>query len=447
MGIFKACDIRGVYPDELDGRTAEGIGRAVGTELDGADCVLCGDVRASTPALRAAVCRGLVAAGTHVVDIGVAPTPVAYWSAERLGTRGVMVVTASHNPPEYNGIKLKLGDLPVTPDDVAAVRRRIEEANFHTGAGRVTRRDMRSEYLDWLAGRFADTGRGRKVLVDCGNGTASGWAPEALRRAGYSVVELFCTPDGRFPNRPPNPSEPGALRIASARLRRVGADMGACFDGDADRVVMLDERGRVVPAEQALILFVRHVLSQEPGGTIVYDLKATRVVEREIRRCGGRPVPERSGHAFIKRRLMLEGAVLAGEVSGHFFFGELGGDDGIYAALRLGEIVAEAGCSLGELRATVPPYFITEDIRIARPRGDGQFVVDRLRERFAGHPQDVTDGVRIEFAGGWALCRPSVTEPAVTVRVEGDSPERRDEIRRAVLDAIAEAGAAGATSG
>ncbi|MHC5033825.1 MAG: phosphomannomutase/phosphoglucomutase, partial [Planctomycetota bacterium] len=409
MSIFKACDIRGVYPDELDEPVAEAIGQAIGTELVGGDCVLAGDLRSSTPALKDAACHGLVRAGTRVIDIGTAPTPVAYWAKRRLNARGLLIVTASHNPPEYNGMKLMVGDMPVTPEDIEAVRSRVESGKRARGQGqgRVEIREVRKEYLDWLAERFAGVGKGLKVLVDAGNGSASEWAPAAFRTAGCEVEELFCEPDGRFPDRSPNPSRAEAVTAASTRVREVGADFAICFDGDADRAVFLDERGGFVGGEEALILFARDVLCQEPGAPIVYDLKSARIVPREIERAGGRAVMERSGYAFIKRRLIEEDAPLGGEASGHFFFRELQGDDGLYAALRMATLLAASGRSLSDLRATIPPYFITEDIRI--PCDNAERMVQRLAEQFAEHPQDHTDGVRVEFEGGWALCRPSVT--------------------------------------
>ena len=440
MSIFKACDIRGVYPDELDEPMAEAIGRAVGSMMAGGqapgtgECVLGGDLRPSTPALTAAVCRGLLAAGVDVVDIGIVPTPVGFWAKRRLGARGLVVVTASHNPPEYNGMKVAIGDRPLGPEDLQEVGRRAEGENGKgraRGRARARARSVRDDYFAWLGERFAGTGAGRKVVIDAGNGCAAEWAPAAFAAAGYEVVEVFCTPDGSFPDRSPNPSSPAAVAAASGRVREVGADFGVCFDGDADRAVFLDERGEFVPGEEALILFARQVLAGEPGAAVVYDQKSTLVVPREIEAAGGRAVRERSGYAFIKRRLIEEDAALGGEASGHFLFRELGGDDGIYAGLRMGELLVAPGKTMSELRAGIPPYHISDDIRIRCE--DAEAVVARLREAFGDLPQDHTDGVRIEFEGGWALCRPSVTEPAVTVRVEGDTPGRMDEIRREVL--------------
>jgi phosphomannomutase/phosphoglucomutase len=433
VSIFKACDIRGIYPEELDEAHAEAIGRAVGSLLGGGACVLAGDVRLSTPPLKGAVCAGLLCAGSDVVDIGLAPTPVAYWAKRRLGADGLVVVTASHNPPRYNGLKLMFGAMPITQEQVQAVRERAE-AGLHqppARAGRLTERSVKAEYLGWLAERFADTGRGLRVVLDAGNGCAAEWAPPAFRAAGYEAVELFGTPDGRFPNRSPNPAGPEALTAAAESVRRAGADFGVCFDGDADRAVFLDEDGSYVAAEEVLILLAREALEREPSAAVVYDQKSTRVVPAEIARAGGRPLMERSGHTFIKRRLVEEDAALAGEASGHFFFRELAGDDGIYAALRMGALLAHSRRAFSALRAAMPPFYITEDIRI--PCQAPRAVVERLEAAFAGLPQDHTDGVRIEFAGGWALCRLSVTEPAVTVRVEGDSPARLAELREQVL--------------
>ncbi len=437
MTIFKPCDIRGAYPEELDEQTVYAIGRSLGTELQHGTCILAGDCRLSTPSLKQALAEGLLVSGANVIDIGIVPTPVAYWARRQLGARGAAIVTASHNPPHYNGVKLTLGDLPVTPEDMERIRRRTESAEFATGSGHRQHGDVRADYLRWLSASFPQAADGLTVLVDAGNGMASDWAPAALRAAGAEVHELYCRVDGSFPNRSPNPSRRAALGRAAEVAVDLEVDMATCFDGDADRVVFLDENGSFVAAEEILILLARAALARAPG-SVVYDLKCTRVVPQEIERAGGRPVMERSGHAFIKRRLILEDALMAGEASGHFFFRAIAGDDGLYAALRVAELVRRSGHSLGELRSTIPPYYVSEDIRLQRPEGDAPAVVAHLARVFAEYPQDRTDGIRVDFPEGWALCRPSVTEPALTVRVEGDSPESLDTIRRRILNAIPE---------
>jgi len=436
MSIFKACDIRGVYPDELDEGRAFAIGRAIGTELGGAACVLGGDLRPSTPPLMAAVQDGLCRSGADVVVLGAVPTPVVHWARRALGAHGAVIVTASHNPPRYNGIKFALGDRPVMPQDVTQVEQRVRAEDFADGRGKVSARDVRADYLGWIESRFAGTGAGLCVVVDAGNGCAARWAPPALRAAGYDVRELFCEPDGTFPNRPPNPSAPDALREASRVVEQSRADLAIAFDGDADRVVFIDEKGACLDSDKAIIIFARAVLAREPGASVVYDLKCTRRVAEEVERAGGRPVAERSGYAFIKSRLLDEDAPFAGEASGHFFFRELGGDDGIYAALRMGAIVAAGDRRLSELASSIPPYFITPDLRVPRAKDDGAEVVERLKRVFAERPQDHTDGVRVEFDHGWALCRVSVTEPVITLRFEGDSPEALEAIRQRVLSEI-----------
>jgi len=439
MSIFKACDVRGIYPDELSEKEAHDIARAIGSELGGGACVLGGDVRPSTPSLMDAVRDGLLQTGTLVLDLGLLPTPVVYWARMTLGVRGAVIVTASHNPPAYNGIKCMLGERPTAPEDIARIERRVVEKDYASGSGAVAERDVRQEYLAWLRDRFAGTGQGKRVLVDAGNGCAGTWAPDVLRAAGYEVEELFCEPDGTFPNRSPNPSTPEAVAEASRVAREKGADFGVAFDGDGDRVVFLDESGEYVECDKAIVVFAREILTIRPGGTVVYDGKCTRRVADEIARAGGRPVRERSGYAFIKNRLMDEGAVFAGEASGHFFFPEIGGDDGLYAALRMGEIMAGAGRTLSQLVADIPPYFVSPDTRIPRPHGDGAEVIERVKVVFADRPQDYTDGVRVEFEDGWALCRMSVTEPVLTLRFEGDTPEALDRIKRLVLAEVPDA--------
>ncbi len=436
MSISKACDIRGRYPDELDVATARKVGAALGTELDGGDFAAGGDVRPSTPELKDAVIEGLTETGSEVTDVGIAPTPAIYWAGRHLETAGTVIVTASHNPPGYNGIKFMLGDLPPSPADVNRVRRRVEAEDFISGTGSRRERTMREEYLEWLEEGFGGRLQGLRVLVDAGNGSVSEWAPEALRWAGAQVTKLNCRPDGTFPNRSPNPSKRENLEVTAQKVREADVDLGTAFDGDGDRVVFLDEHGRVVQTDRAIVLLARAALEDHPGGGVVYDIKCTDRVPEEVQRAGGRPLPERSGHAFIKTRLLREGAAFAGEASGHFFFAELGGDDGIYAALRMARLLTESGKSMSEMAAAVPDYHITPDIRIPVEPGGASEVIERVREAFSGRPQDETDGVRVDFGDGWALVRPSVTEPVVTLRCEGDSEDALERIRGRVEDVV-----------
>jgi phosphomannomutase/phosphoglucomutase len=439
MSVFKACDVRGVYPDDLDEDLVRDIGRALGTEMGGGTCIVGGDVRPSTPSLKNAVAQGLVASGVHVTDVGIAPTPSIHWARAHLGTDAVVIVTASHNPAEYNGVKFALGPHPPTPEVVEALRQRVQDGDFASGEGSIRTRRIRTHYLDWLAESFDGCAKGLRVLVDAGNGSASCWAPEALRMAGCEVEELFCEPDGTFPHRSPNPAVPETLEKTGRVVAEHNVDFAVAFDGDGDRAVFVDGRGSYMESDEAVILLARDALGRDPGSAVIYDQKCSERVGEEIRKAGGRPIRERSGYAFIKNRLLEEDAAFAGEASGHFFFREVGGDDAIYAALRMAKLVRDSGRSLAELRETVPARYITPDIRLPRPEGDGQAVIEHLKQRFSNLPQDYIDGVRIRFEDGWALCRESVTEPVITIRVEGDTPEAMERLRELVLGEIEKA--------
>mgnify|MGYP006278309261 CR=1 FL=1 len=436
MSVFKACDVRGVYPDDLDEDLVRDIGRALGAEIDGGTCVVGGDVRPSTPSLKNSVAAGLVASGVHVTDVGIAPTPALHWAREHLGTDAVVIVTASHNPAEYNGVKFALGPRPPTPEVVEELQQRMQNGDFVSGEGSIRTQPIRPDYLQWLAGTFEGCANGLRVLVDAGNGSASRWAPDALRTAGCEVEELFCNPDGTFPNRSPNPAVPEALEETGRVVAGRNVDFAVAFDGDADRAVFVDGHGNYMESDEAVILLARDALRREPGSAVIYDQKCSERVGEEIRKAGGRPIRERSGYAFIKNRLLEEEAAFAGEASGHFFFREMGGDDAIYAALRMAKLIRDSGRSLAQLRETVPDRHITPDIRLPRPQGDAQAVIEHLKKRFSNRPQDYIDGVRVRFENGWALCRESVTEPVITIRVEGDTPEAMERLRELVLGEI-----------
>ena len=436
MSIYKACDIRGRYPDEIDAETMHLIGRALATEAEGNTFVVGGDVRESTPELKDALCRGLTTSGSDVTDIGTVPTPAVYRAKDELQTWGAAIVTASHNPAQFNGLKFMLGWLPPTPDEVQRLKKLVETDRLAEGDGTLTARSVKEDYLAWLKERYAGTGNGLRVLLDAGNGCASEWAGQAFMDAGYEVQELNCRPDGTFPSRSPNPSKPENLKSTASAVAAADVDFGVAFDGDADRVVFLDRHGHVVNTERAIIILARAVLKDQPGGSVIYDLKCTEKVADEVERLGGRALRERSGHSFIKTRLITDKAAFAGEASGHFFFGELGRDDGIYAALRMGQIIAESGSTLSGLADTVPDFYISPDIRISLSYDAGAAVVERLKKDFSGYPQEYKDGVRIEFDDGWALCRQSVTEPAITLRFEANTPERLEEIKKQVMDKV-----------
>jgi len=428
MSIYKDCDIRGVYPTEIDEQKVYAVGRALATLHPGARLAVGGDVRLSTPALKAALIRGLVEGGAAVTDIGTVPTPALYWALRHLDLAGGATVTASHNPPEYNGIKFMFGDLPVTREAMDAVRSAVEAGSFSEGAGSCAKRDILPEYEAGLAARFGGL-KPMKVVVDAGNGAMSEVAPRVFERCGHRVVRLFCEPDGRFPGRDPNPAEYSHLGAVCEKVRSEGADFGVAFDGDGDRAVFIDETGQALMNEKTLVLFIRRLLADRPT-PVVYDQKSSSAIRRAVLAMGGTPVPERSGHAFIKRRFLEVGAAIAGEVSGHFFFGELGYDDGLFAALLMAQLLGEAGKTLSQLTADIVCPPITPDLRMPCPYAQQQRWLERVEALADRFPCAVShlDGVRLEFEDGWILMRKSVTAEQVTLRAEADTPQRLSEL-------------------
>lgn len=434
MSIFKACDIRGRYGRDLTPEIAERLGLAVGTELSGQAAVVGGDLRPSTEPLKAALIKGMMAAGCRVVDVGILPTPAFYFAKDCLKTTGGVMVTGSHNPPGDNGFKIVLGPWPITEEELASLEGRMARMDFTQREGSYERFEIIDAYEAFIQGKFSP-GSGLKVVVDAGNGCYARIAPEVLRGSGYQVVEIFCEPDGTFPGRSSNPAVAANLKTLCEIVIQAGADLGAAFDGDGDRVVFVDERGRVVESDRSLVLFARYLLRQRPGD-VVYDLKCSSVVPEEVRRMGGVPVMEKSGHAFIKTTLLRRKAVLGGEISGHFFFGDLGRDDGLYATLFMLRILVEEGQGLAALADSVPRYPITPDIRLPCPPDEARAIVQELEGAFA-REEDVEistlDGVRIAWPDGWALVRPSVTEPLITLRFEAHNERRLTQIQEMVI--------------
>lgn len=455
--IFKACDIRGVYPEEIDADFAADLGRAIGTALDGGVVVVGGDVRLSTPPLKQGLLAGLWETGCHIIDLGVVPTPAFYFARRFLGIPGGVMVTASHNPARYNGFKVCLSQWPITEEEIARLRLLIERRGFtKCPGGHITPLNVLPAYRAYikanLAGLFGEdvpdspaalpAGRVR-VVLDCGNGCYSRVAPEVFAELGYDVRPLYCQEDGTFPHREPNPAVATNLGALCREVRAEGATFGAAFDGDGDRVAFVDEQGRVVPSDQMISLLARALLRGNPGGKVVFDLKCSTLVPEVIREAGGIPLMEKSGHAFIKTALLKEGAIFAGEISGHFFFDRLGGDDGLFAALAVAELVRRSGGSLAGLAAQLPAYAITPDIRLPYEDegADQAQLLSQLTAalRARGDCQlCLLDGVRAEWPDGWGLLRPSVTEPLLTLRFEARDPSLLAEVKDRFLEAVPE---------
>jgi phosphomannomutase / phosphoglucomutase len=422
VSIFKDCDIRGIYGPELNEDTAWRLGRAVGARLLGGIVAVGGDLRPSTSPLKEALMLGLQQSGAHVLDLGILPTPVFYYGQKLLGATGGVMVTASHNPAQYNGFKLIFGDLAVTPEELQTLARAMAVGDFPSGPGSAQVEAVLPAYLGFLEHTFAGL-KPHHVVIDAGNGSMWSVAPTALCAAGQMVDELYCTPDGTFPNRDPNPAVPAHLTALQECVLETRAEIGVAYDGDGDRVIFVDELGRIQPADRMLVLLAREVLAHHPGGSVVYDQKSSLVVSEGVLAAGGQPLIEKSGHAFIKRRLLTSGAVLGGEISGHYFFGELGGDDALYATLFLLRVLDSLGQTLAQAMGAVPSYPITPDLRFPCTRELAQRILQQLLAAFHDYPVSQLDGVRIAFPHGWALARISVTEPLITLRFEAHSDQ------------------------
>ena len=432
MSIYKDCDIRGIYEKEITAADTYKIGRALATLAPG-KILVGGDVRLSTPELKGALVKGLTESGAELIDLGTIPTPALYYALKHSDAVAGATVTASHNPPKYNGVKFMIGSEPVTRPTVDKLESVVLSGAYTQKQGSISQWNVCNEYLDFLAKRF-QAKKPLHVLVDAGSGAMSAIAPEAFRRAGYQVTELFCEADGSFPHRDPNPAEYSHLGPTGEAVRACGADFGVAFDGDGDRAVFLDENGAPVQNEKSLVLFIRALLKDKPT-PVVYDQKSSSIIREATLAMGGTPLPEKSGHAFIKKRFLENGAALAGEVSGHFFFGELGYDDGLFAGLVMAGLIAGSEETLGAMvdKITCPP--ITPDIRIACAYACQQSWLDMAEAMAKAKGAEIShlDGVRADFADCWFLMRKSVTAEQITLRAEAQTGARL----QALLDEIA----------
>jgi phosphomannomutase len=398
----------------------------------GARVLISGDFRTSTASLKAAVADGLRSAGAHVLDAGQIPTPVAYFAHHYLKTDAVMIVTASHNPPDHNGLKLMLDGLPPTLEDLVRLRQQAESGVFRQEDGSQEVVDPVPAYEDWTIKRWNHLRKSNRMtlVLDPGNGAWSELAPRLLKVLGFRVHCLFCDIDGTFPNRPPDCARPANLKALKQEVVRVGAQLGIAWDGDGDRVAFVDDSGSVVSSDEVSTLMIRELVPSQENARVVYDIKLSDMVRRAILESGGHPLIERSGHAFIKRTLIEQQCIFGCEASGHYFFRELqGGDDGLFAALVFLEILARRGVSLADLRKSLTPIFVTPDLRLPAKILAFEEIAGRLRDLYTNSPGTTIDGLRLETDDGFILVRKSVTEPVVTMRLEGFS---RDQFRHLV---------------
>jgi len=443
--IFREYDIRGIADRDLTDDVARAVGRAFADRMreKGKTRIAVGrDVRLSSPRIRTAMVEGLVERGAHVIDVGQVPTPALYFAVLRLKADAGAMVTGSHNPIEYNGIKLSEGISSLHGEDIQEIRRRAESpSTAGVPRGSTEEVSLDKEYLDDLAGRIR-LERPLKVVVDPGNGAASIAGPEFLRRIGCEVDAIFAEPDGRFPNHLPDPTVPELMKSLVDRVRATKADVGIGFDGDADRVGAVDEKGRLLFGDQVLALYAGDVLASHPGAPIVFEVKCSQGLVEWVREKGGEPIMWKAGHSLIKAKMRELNAPLGGEMSGHMFFADEfpGYDDALYAAGRLLRILAASGRPLSALVDALPQskYVATPEIRLDCPDDKKFAIVDQVREHFrAGHEVIDVDGARVQFDGGWGLIRASNTQPVLVVRFEATSKERLAEIAQEVYDVLA----------
>ncbi|MBP6801749.1 MAG: phosphomannomutase/phosphoglucomutase [Zoogloea sp.] len=427
--IFKAYDIRGIVDKTLTVEAVRAIGHALGSEAVARkqQAIAVGrDGRLSGPALAGALADGIRAAGVDVIDVGCVPTPLTYFAAYELGTNSCVSVTGSHNPPDYNGLKMVLGGQTLFGELIQALRQRIIDGNLVTAAtpGKLTQADVVPAYISKILGDVK-LSRPMKIVMDCGNGVAGAVAPELFKRMGCELVELFCEVDGNFPNHHPDPSKPENLADVIRALRDTDAEIGLAFDGDGDRLGVVTKDGEIIFPDRQLMLFAEDVLSRVPGGEIIYDVKCTRNLAGWITARGGKPTMWNTGHALVKAKLKETGAPLAGEMSGHVFFKErwYGFDDGLYTGARLLEIVSRHADANPVLKG-LPDAVSTPELNIKMNEGEPFALVDKLKAeaQFEGAESILTiDGVRVEYADGFGLARPSNTTPVVVLRFEADN--------------------------
>ncbi len=433
--IFKAYDIRGIVGSTLTPQIVEAIGHAIGSEAvarSQKEICIGRDGRLSGEELAGALSRGIRKSGIGVVDLGMVATPMTYFAAYQLHTDSAVMVTGSHNPPDYNGLKMVLGGETLSGETIQKLRARLENNDLSHGEGSYRQYDIAPEYLARIVGDVK-LARPMKIIVDCGNGVPGAFAPQLYRDMGCTVEELFCEVDGNFPNHHPDPSQPDNLVDLIAKLKTSDAEIGLAFDGDGDRLGVVTKDGSIIYPDRQLMLFADDVLSRNPGAEIIFDVKSTRNLFTWIRARGGRPLLWKTGHSFIKAKMRETGALLAGEMSGHVFFKErwYGFDDGMYAGARLLEYLSKQP----DINATLhglPDTINTPELNIKMAEGEHFALMDRLQKtaHFPDAKEIITlDGLRVEYADGFGLARPSNTTPVIVLRFEADNIEALKRIQ------------------
>jgi len=440
--IFKAYDIRGIIDQTLTADITYQIGQAVGSEViaSGGNSIVIGrDGRLSGPMLTEALSNGLRAAGVDVVDIGVAPSPVVYYSSYSKGIPSCIAITGSHNPPDYNGFKMVVDGTTLSAGRIQDLKQRILDKNFSQGEGTYNQEEIIDDYVKRIV-EDVKPARKMKIVIDCGNGVAGATAPQVFKQIGCEVVELFSEVDGTFPNHHPDPSQIENLQDLISAVKEHDAELGLAFDGDGDRLGVVTKRGEIVWPDRQMILFARDILERNPGSEIIYDVKCSRTLPTEIEAAGGVATMWRTGHSFIKAKLKETGAAIAGEMSGHIFFKErwFGFDDGVYAGARLIELLAKLEETPQQVFDALPDSINTPELRIEFAEGEHYEFMDKLKEVASFEDASVSkiDGLRVDYNDGFGLIRPSNTTPILVLRFEADTDTALKRIQHDFRTAI-----------
>ena len=434
--IFRAYDIRGIADTELSDDTVARIGGAIASiahEAGEQTLIVACDGRSSSPRIKEALVRSLMQAGRDIIDIGLVPTPLLYFATQHLECRSGVMITGSHNPADHNGLKIVMNQQTIGAGGINQIRDRAIKGDFVTGEGRLVKEDITTAYIDEVVGDIA-IAVPLKVVIDAGNGATSEIAPQLFDELACEVIPLYCTLDGRFPNRSPDTSDENNLKDLIDKVVAEKADFGVAFDGDGDRLAVVTSSGRLVRSDTLLMLFAQDVVSRNPGADVVFDVKCSKQLTQLITRYGGRPVLWKTGHGFMKEKMRETGALLGGEFSGHMFFGErwFGFDDGMYAAGRLAEILSSHGASLDECLAEFPATQSTPEIIIPVPEEDKFNIIKTIIDKadFSSGKVNTIDGIRVDYKEGWGLLRASNTSAALTARFEASNKEQLEGIKQ-----------------
>ena len=439
--IFREYDIRGLVDVDLTQDSTELIGKSIGTYIyrNGGKTLTVGyDMRASSIPFRDSLIRGINSTGCDVIDIGMVPTPVAYFSLHHLKPDGGVMITGSHNPSEFNGFKISNGLHSLYGESIQELRRLIDSDDFELGSGKLSKNDVLEDYIQGIFNRVK-VSRSVKVVVDGGNGCFGIVGPQLLKRIGANIVELYCEPDGSFPNHHPDPTVEKNMLDLSKKVKEERAELGIGFDGDADRIGIVDENGKILWGDQLLMIFARDILKHNPGATIVGEVKCSQNLFKDIEGHGGTAVMSAAGHSLIKKKMQETNSLLAGEMSGHICFADdyYGFDDAIYAACRILQIVASSKIKVSEMLLDVPKTEATPEIRVDCPDDRKFEIVRELTESFRKNYDVIDiDGVRINFGEGWALIRASNTQPVIVFRFEANNAGRLADIISIVRKAV-----------